>query len=65
MDQTAVEATSTSSTSITSILGGLNAASLQSTILQLPAEFLPVRAEVEEVVALLQRQSLLLSRAVC
>ena len=52
MDQTAM----VTSPSITSILSWLNAATLQSpTVLQLPAEFLPVRAEVEEVVALLQR----------
>ena len=60
MDQTAM----VTSTSITSILSWLNAATLQSpTVLQLPAEFLPVRAEVEEVVALLQRQSLLLGQS--
>ena len=60
MDQTAM----VTSTSITSILSWLNAATLQSpTVLQLPAEFLPVRAEVEEVVALLQRQSLLLGES--
>ena len=60
MDQAAM----VTSASITSILSWLNAATLQSpTVLQLPAEFLPVRAEVEEVVALLQRQSLLLGQS--
>ena len=60
MDQAAM----VTSASITSILSWLNAATLQSpTVLQLPAEFLPVRAEVEEVVALLQCQSLLLGQS--
>ena len=52
----AMMATSISSTA--SILSRLNAA-LQS-LLQLPTEFLSIRPEVEEVVALLQRQPLLL-----
>ena len=60
MDQAAM----VTSASITSILSWLNAATLQSpTVLQLPAEFLPVRAEVAEVVALLQCQSLLLGQS--
>ena len=44
-----------------SILSRLNTA-LQS-LLQLPTEFLSIRPEVEEVVALLQRESLLLGQS--
>ena len=47
--------------SIASILCWLQAA-LQ-TLLQLPAELLPIGTEVEEVVALLQRESLLLGQS--
>ena len=48
-------------TSIASILCWLQAA-LQP-LLQLPAELLPIGSEVEEVVALLQRESLLLGQS--
>ena len=60
VDHAAMEvATSVSCTA--SILSRLNTA-LQS-LLQLPTEFLSIRPEVEEVVALLQRESLLLGQS--
>ena len=49
--QAAVVTSSSSSTSSSSILSGLNT-TLQS-LLQLPTQLLPIRPEVEEVVALL------------
>ena len=55
VDHAAMVATSVS------ILSRLNTA-LQS-LLQLPTEFLSIRPEVEEVVALLQRESLLLGQS--
>ena len=59
VDHAAVVASSISCTA--SILSRLNTA-LQS-FLQLPTEFLSIRPEVEEVVALLQRESLLLGQS--
>ena len=56
VDHAAVVVSSTAS-----ILSRLNTA-LQS-LLQLPTEFLSIRPEVEEVVALLQRESLLLGQS--
>ena len=61
VDHAAVVVATSSITSTASILCRLQAA-LQS-LLQLPTEFLSIRPEVEEVVALLQRQSFLLGQS--